>query len=428
MPSTLETAAGLLKTVYGPAIVQLIPTMTPVADIFMDRDAKDYPGGDGISYPAEVQRTEGFGFVPEEGTLPSAGAAKYEKWNFQVKYGVGRVRFSKQAMALTESGRAAFEGVMQREMNGLKNTIKVERGRYIWGDGRGVLALVNGAVASATVTVDAPGGVAGSVTGNRFIRPGMILAAINPATGAIRTGTPTVLSRASNGNTITLSSQPTWSDNDYIVRAMTASVTDAANTSYQKEPMGLRGMVDNGTYVSTFHGINRTSVPLAGAYVVSTTGTLSADILQRAIDVADERGDAEISDLFMHQSVRRAYLLLMDPFRRYQAGDLTNPDAGTKAAKRGKVAFGAIPITVDKYADYASIFGVDRNGFFRYRAIDGEWADDDGSILRAAGVGASGVDSWEAFFRVWEEFHCDYPNANFRLGGVDATAVAVPLD
>lgn len=428
MPSTLDTVAGALKTVWGPGIIELIPTMTPVADIFVERDAKDYAGGNGIQYPAEVQRTQGVMAIGEEGTLPSASPAKYEKWDFQIRYLVGRVRFSKQMIALAESNKAAFDNMMQREMNGLKNTLKSERGRYIWGDARGVLALVNGAISSATVAVDSPGGVAGTLTGNRFLAPGMIVAAINPSSGAIRSGVYTVLSRNSTGTTVTLSGTPTWSDNDYIVRAATTSVTSASDTSYQKEPMGLRGMNDNGTYVSTFHGINRTSVPLAGSYVVTTTGALSADILQRAIDVADERGDGEITDLLMHSSVRRAYLQLTDPYRRYQGGDLMNPDAGTKAAKRGKVAFGMIPITTDKYADYKTIHGVDRNGFVRYRAIDGEWANDDGSILRAAGVGASGVDSWEAFFRRWEEFHCDHPNANFRLDNVDATAVAVPID
>lgn len=429
MPSTLETAAGLLKTVFGPTIIELMPTETPVADIFTEREAKDYPGGTGITYPAEVQRSQGFMATGEEATIPTAGNVKYERWDFPIKYLVGRIRLSIQAIRLSESNRAAFDGVMQREMNSIRNVMKVERGRYIWGDGRGVLALCNGTTATTVLPVDAPGGVAGTLTGNRFLYPGATLAAINPASGAIRSGVFTVTNRSTLGTSVTLSGVPSgWSDNDYIVRAATTSVTDAANTSYQREPMGLLGMVDNGTYVPTFHGINRTTVPLAGSYVVSTTGTLSSDIFQRSIDVADERGDGNISDLLMHQSVRRAYIALTDPFRRYQGGDLSSPDAGTRAAKKQSLSFGTIPITVDKYAPFKTIFGIDRNGFYRYRAIDFEWADEDGSMWRAAGVGANGVDSWEAFCRRWEEFHLDYPNANFRLDAVDASAVAVPLD
>lgn len=429
MPTTLETAAGLLKTVFGPTIIELMPNDTPIASMFTEREAKDYPGGLGIMYPAEVQRSTGFMFLGEESTLPAAGSIKAEQWNFPIKFGAGRIRLSIQAIRLSESNRAAFDGVMAREMNSIRNFMKIERGRYIFGDGRGVRCLVNGTTATTVLTVDAPGGVAGSVTGNRFLYPGMPLAAINPATGAIRTGVFTVVTRSTNGNTVTLSGAPTgWSDNDYVVAAASTTVTDAANTSYQREPMGLRGMVDNGTYVPTFHGINRTNVPLAGSYVVSTTGTLSSDIFQRAIDVADERGDGNIDWLIMHQSVRRAYIALTDPFRRYQGGDLSNPDAGTKAAKKQDLGFGGIPIKVDKYADYKTIWGCDSNGFVRYKSIDFEWADEDGSMWRAAGVGANGVDSWEAFCRRWEEFHLDYPNANFRLDAVDASAVAVPLD
>lgn len=427
MPQTTATFDEVLKDVYEGDIRELIPTKTKVLDMFLERPAKDW-GGRTVTYPAMVARTEGVGWGAEEGALPTAGNEQYQSWRIPMRYLYGRVRFSAQAMKASEGNRNAFGPVMEREMRGMTKTLQVERARALMGDGRGILCLVNGASTGATVTVDAPGGFAGSTNGARFLRPGMRIGFVNPATGALRSGIRTVVSKAANGNTVTIDSAFTATDNDYIVRAMTTSVTDVADTGYQKESMGLSGLVDDGTYVTNYHNINRTSYPIAGSYVLGTVGGISADVLQRAIDVADQRGDGEISDLVMHPSVRRAYLEMTEGDRRYQGGDLSNPDAGTKAAKRGTITFGGIPITAEKYAPYGVIFGIDRNGFYRYTEVAGEWADEDGAILARAGVGTSGVDSFEAYYRVWDNFQLDYPAANFRLDGVSASVVVVSAD
>src|SRR5262249_51075347 len=127
------------------------------------------------------------------------------------------------------------------------------------------------------------------------------------------------------------------------------------------------------------------------------------------------------------QSVRRAYVNMMDADRRYTAGDLSKPDAGTAAAKQGQLTFGGIPITVDKYAPYGIIFGVDRSGFKRWTLKTGEWANEDGAVLTRVGTGSSASDTFEAFYRIWDNFSNDYPNRLFRLDGVTATVVVVQV-
>jgi hypothetical protein len=212
------------------------------------------------------------------------------------------------------------------------------------------------------------------------------------------------------------------------VRAANTAVTDVSDTSFNKEAMGLGGLVDDGTNVATLHNVNRTSYPIYASTVVASVGALSADVLQRGCDVADERGGGEISDLLMHQSVRRAYIALTDGERRYIGADLSSPDAGTRAAKQGRMTFGGIPIMVDKYAPYGTIFGLDRSGLKRYEAIAGEWAQDDGNILKQIGTGSTLRDSYEAFYRKWFNLHNDFPARSFRLDGVTASLVVVHND
>jgi hypothetical protein len=291
------------------------------------------------------------------------------------------------------------------------------------------VALVNGTATSTTQTVDAPGGWAGATNGARFINKGAILATINPATGALRASTATTVQNyAAAGTTITVSPSVTWTDNDYIVRAANTSVTSVDDTSYAKEAMGLGGLVDDGTNVATLHEVNRTAYPIFASTVIGSVGAISADVLQRGCDVADERGGGQISDLLMHQSARRAYIAMTDAERRYTGSDLSSPDAGTRAAKQGRIAFGGIPVMVDKYAPYGTIFGLDRGGLKRYTAIAGEWMQDDGSILKQIGTGATLRDSYEFVYRIWHNFHNEFPAQSFRLDGITVNTVVVHSD
>jgi len=53
----------------------------------------------------------------------------------------------------------------------------------------------------------------------------------------------------------------------------------------------------------------------------------------------------------------------------------------------------------------------------RYVHVKGEWADEDGAILR----NVANYDKWEAFYRIFDELHTDRPNECFRLDGITAT-------
>ena len=426
-----DTAAydEVLKIVYEGGIRELIPTKVKTLKMFENRDAKDW-GGKWVEYPARVGRNQGSGWGSELGNLPAAGKQRYTDWRIGMRFQYGRIQLSAQVMKASQGSRHAFASAMSQEMDGIVKDMTADRGRAILYDGRGVLALVNGTSTGATITVDSPGGVAGATNGARFINPGMVIAGINPGTGAIRANTVhTVQSVAAAGTTYTATAAVSGiTDNDYLVRCMHASVTDVADTGYQKEFTGLLGLVDDGTYLQTLHNVNRTTFPITQSTVISVSGALSADVIQRAIDLADQRGDGDTSDLIMHHSVRRAYLAMTENDRRYTAGDLSSPDAGTVAAKRGRLTFGGIPIMEEKYAPYGMVFGVDRSGFSRYVLVPGEWADEDGSVLTRIGTGTSAIDAFEAYYRIWDEFHNDYANRSWRLDGVTANVVVAHID
>jgi hypothetical protein len=230
------------------------------------------------------------------------------------------------------------------------------------------------------------------------------------------------------GTTYTRNDTTSLADNDYIVKAMNATITDVGDTSFNKEAMGLLGLVDDGTYVATLHNVNRTTYPLFQSTVIGSVGPLSADVLQRGVDLADQRGDGDIDLLSMHHSVRRAYISVTDDARRYVGSDLGSPDAGTKAAKKQRLTFGGIPMEVDKHAPYGIIFGLDTSTFRRYVEVAGEWMDEDGSILQRIGSGSTMQDAFEGVYRMWFNLHVEKPNTCFRLDAVTATVTVAHID
>jgi hypothetical protein len=425
---------AVLKDWYEGAIRDQIVTRAKMYRRFQDKDANQW-GGRQVTYPIRTGRNQGIGAYAESGSFPTPGRNSYTTVAIPMRYEGGRIRLTSQAMKHSASSKGAFAAAYQQEQDGLVEGFVNEFGRMIWSDGRGVLAFVSVDTTTTTLNVDSPGGAAGVINGSRFLNVGELITFVEPVTGGLRAAADeSVVAVANTGLTVTTGSTlaSAIADNDYVVRANVAGVSDISGTSYAKEAMGLRGLVDDGTYVATLHGVNRTSYPIYASTIIgsaaSPVGSLSADVIMRGLDVAEQRGGGDIDLFACHHAVRRAYLNLMDDGRRYAGGDLSSPDAGTKAAKGRNMTFGGIEMEVDKYADYDVLYGLDTSTLVRFVEVPGEWINDDGAILRPVGVGATFTDEWEAAYRIWQNFHNEYPNKSFKLEGISSTKIVVHID
>jgi hypothetical protein len=316
---------------------------------------------------------------------------------------------------------------MTLEMEGLVDDLRMQTEFYYFGAGNGVRCLLNGDPGTGTTyTLDSPGGVAGTSHGNRYLNVGDYVCVISPA-GVLRAGgTRLITAISADGTTATINAaaNAAAADNDFIVKAYgnDGSLT-LQNSEYQHPPMGLLGLVDDGTYVSTFHGISRDAYPIMRSPVIASVGGLSLDVLQRGFDLAEQLGSAKISELWCHHSVRRAYLALLESDRRYIGGDLKSPDGGTKAVKGKDIGFGDIPVKTAAQCPYGMIFGLDKRFLVRYVNTEGEWMNEDGNVLSRV----SGYDAFEGTYRLFENLHNDRPNACFRLDSVNASVTVAHI-
>jgi hypothetical protein len=187
--------------------------------------------------------------------------------------------------------------------------------------------------------------------------------------------------------------------------------------------MGLLGIIDDGTYRNTLSNINRTTNPIFKSTVIALNGSLSLDVIQRGIDASDEMGGSDFGNqgvFFCGYDTRREYLKLLQADRRYAGADLRSPDGGTKnaALKRGgEITYGDRPWKVSKKAPYGTLTGMIKGSITRYIHVRGEWADEDERIFR----NVAGYDKWEAFYRIYDNYHSDRPNECFRIDGITTT-------
>jgi hypothetical protein len=418
--------SGLMKDVYEPGISEGVNNSFPLTEAFPVEEI-DYKGGLGHKWAHHHGRNVSPFFAGEDSAYPVAGNQTHSQGRIDVRKMIARIRLTEEAMADLVSSEASFRNGMTDEKTRLTDDIARREEQALGMDGRGVLALQNGASAAA-LPLDSPGNIAGANFGNRFIDIGMFLCAINPASGVLRSNVKQVTAVASDGTTATLTADPSWTDNDYIVHAANGSVTSTLDTAFEKAYWGLPALVDDGTNRDNYFGILRSQVLSLQSYVVASVGALSVDVAQRTADVVFQRLGGIINLILMHPDVRREYIKLTDQDRRYSGDKLMKPDAGTAAFKQGDLTLGEVDIKALRTLGLNQVYFLDtaKAGGKRYVAEKGKFMDRDGSVWQREGTGSSARHAYEATYFTRKQFFMKNPGVCARWDGVTGqTFVAV---
>lgn len=420
--------SGLAKDVFEPGISEGVNNAFPLSKEFPVEQV-DWKGGLGTKFTHHFGRNTSPFFAGEDSAYPVAGNQTHAQGRVDMKKLIARIRMTEEAMADLVSSEASFRNGMTDEKTRLVDDIARREEHALGMDGRGVLAVVN-VDGSATVTLINPGNITGTVFGNRFLDVGMNLAAVNPASGVIRTNVKQVQSLSSDGLSATFTADPSWTANDYVVMAANTSVTDIADTSFEKAFWGLPALIDDGTNRDNYFGISRAQVPSLQSYVVSSVGALSLDVAQRTADVVFEKLGGIIDTILMHHSVRREYIKLLDADRRYMGNDLSAPDGGTKAFKQGDLTIGEVAIKAIRTIGLAQVYFLDtaKSGFKRYVSEPGKFMDRDGLVWIREGTGTGARHAYEATYFCRKQYFAKNPGLNARWDGVTGQTLVVVKD
>lgn len=404
-----------LKNVYLPDIIDQINQKTRLLDIFTEEDPNEYQfEGRQAIVALHTSRNSGVKAAGEGGLMPVAGKQGYANLTIPMKYAYGRIELTAQVMKQSKSDKGSFARAMESEQSGLVKDVSRQRNRYLAGFGQGTLAQISSGTASATQSLKAPGGVAGTVNVARFIPPGTMVAVTSSDGNTLR-GVQTVNS-VTEPNMV-LDGSITTTTGDLV--SLGSNAVAPGESSFNLEPMGILGIIDSTTFVSSIFGLDRSLAANAffRSNIFSSVGTLSPDLLYRAIDNTEEVSGELITDWLGHYSIRREVLKLSEADRRYAGGtSAIAPDAGSTAAKKDPT-FSDLPLRVDRDLPYGTLFGLSKSNLNWLPLVKGEWADDDGSVLGRV----KDKDNYEARFRVFENYFSKKGNAFVRLDGINAT-------
>jgi hypothetical protein len=440
MAMDLAAVNPLLKDEYEDYVAELVHTETTALDLFTEGDVESADGRR-VIIPAHLRRDHaGIGYVGEGRTLPTPTAEQAAFFTIPFRKSVARFQITKESIDQAQTSRGSFVRTLSYVMDHLVENLVDIRNKAVCHFGADVLGRVdtNPGASATLIKVKDPGGVVmptGVTNGSRFFQVGQIIAVLRA--GAILANTPVTVTQVVDPaqtqpyNYIKVAANgATMLDGDILVRAGSTTVTDAADTSYLQAPMGLLGMLDDGTYVSDYFGVSRTTWDVAKSYVFTGVGALSSDILQQGVDVAYSRGRGRISKFLCEQAVRRQLIALREGDVRYTGNfgaDATKLtlDASSAASKLGStIEWGAVPVLVDYNFPYGMLLGIDDSALIRYTVIPGKFEDWGGSVL----LPAANTHVATGLFYIYDNFFNDAPNKSIRWEGIDSTVSNVHVE
>lgn len=384
--STLSAIQGALKRFYIGPIRQQLNNSTVLLSR-LQRNQEDVSGDTLTAYvPLVYERNQGVGARADGGSLPTAKYRKVKQAAIPLRYNYGRIEVTGPAIAGSRNAAAAFMKVIDFEVRGMVEGMRVDINRQLFNDGTGYLCRINGSSTGATVTVDTPG--------TQYLEDGMTLDTVTGGTATTGTG---VVSSVDSSTKFTVTPATSYTDNHYLVRT----------GSYNVEMMGVLGIIDDTSYVTILQGITRTdgNDTWFRANVLDNNGTnrgLTLDLMQESSDAAEKKG-GRISLVCSNYELRRKYADLLVADKRF-VNKLTL-DGGFSALEYS-AGGDPIPFVVDRHSRDNVLFFIDESTMALYRASDFDWMDRDGNILSRV----SGYDAYEAILYVYMNLGCSAPN------------------
>ena len=393
MVASMATVNHITKEVYGPRIVDQLENETTLLTRIekTSKGVDSHVGGKYVTFPLKVRRNQGLGYRNELEQLQAAGQQGYNSIRIGLKYGYGRVHMSGQMMDLVESNFQAFSSAMTREMNGLKDDIKKDTNRILWGNGLGAIGTLDTAIAAANV-----GSVGTNDESVNWFELGMQVDIVAP-NGTVKASNRQITSINEATGDVTLDGAAiTAAVGDHIVRT----------GNFGKEPNGLGNLVSASGVV---HNLDPANEPLWKSTEDNSGGALSESKMIKLCDTVRRKGGTTTA-IFTDLGSRRAYFNLLTTQRRYPNVKDFNGGISGLSFNYGK----EIPVVEDPDAPSAKMWFLNEGDFSIKRDKPWSWEDKDGNMWKWV----TGFDAWEALMKQYWEFAIERRNSQAVMTGI----------
>jgi hypothetical protein len=400
VPSLANWDALLQEDYVAGKIAAAINTATPFRDT-LKRSATT--SGRERVRAVKVGASQGQGARREMGALPSYGAGEYKNATTTAKYNYAPFKISGPAEEF--GSEKAFVDFGMQIVKDNQEGLRLFTGRQCWGDGQGILALVNNgagyAAGSTVITVDSAYGVLwGSLSTNTtfLLKRNMEVQFGSEDNSGLGY---TISSLSSTTITISPALVNAIADN----AAITMKASGAVGTGTSVEIEGILKLAATAAFQTTlglgttvYHGIDRTTYSEWEGNVVNVAAALSLAGIRTARDTVYKRTDDEQTNLFMASTeIARDYEALLTPAQRFTG---VSKDGGTSALEHD-----GLRVSKDSKAPVKAFFLADTTAVEWMQTRDPHWLQDGSGIMRVV----PGQDAKEALLKWYANLDAEQP-------------------
>lgn len=400
MPATLASITPILKEVYrGRIREQLNNEVTALKRMTRSSaGVTNETGGKYVTFPIHTRRNSGIGSRFESEALPAPGQQGHAAARVGLKYAYGGIQLTGQAISLSDTDPKAFAKALDNEVEGMKNDLKKDMNRQIYGTGNGAVGVVKTTAAAGNVI---------AVNDARLFQLGMVVDVQTGTTVNASGREITAISLAAGANTVTISGAAlAVTAGDLIVRKG-SGVAVAGN----RELTGLAAIV---AASGTIYNIDPTTEPEWASEIDSNGGTnraLSEGLMTQMVDRIRTRGGST-SLILQSLGVRRAYANLLTQTRQTVN---TQSFTGGFSGLAFTTDTGEIPVVADVDAPLNTQWFINEDSFTFYRDKEWDWLERGDGIWKQVRDASGDYDAWYARLVEYHELGCDRRNTNGRI-------------
>lgn len=377
MATDLSTIVGALKRVYGDYVEKQQNLKHRAVDEIAKSAKKYNAGGEGFFGAINDYGNESVGAINETESFRTIDNENYQQYKISPKVMVAPIQFSGLSAAAANQDEEAFVSIVVDALDMARERLLKDENRQFYGLGNGLLANPNGNVLSNATSF--------SVASAQYLRANMVIDIFNGATKTVDSLRVQDVDKQANVVYFATSVGVALITTDALVKE---NVRDSAPTD-GKETMGLRGLIDDGTELTTLQNISAASNRIWRAVRINaSSANLTSDLLQRLLDDVMVLGGDSPDTLIMHPKQRRKYLDIVVPEKRYMDQNL---DAGFQ-----KLSFNGIELWLDVDCQDDTVYAITKKHIQKYEVAPLQMGSHDGSdeFLRIANA-----DQFQAYWR-----------------------------
>lgn len=396
--TAMTTVDNILKEVYedGGVNDQLQSEITALKRIEKTSEGVTHEvGGKYVRFPIRTKRNHGIGARNESEALPLARSQSYESAQVKLKYLYGSLQLTGQTFELADKNFQAFASALDQEVNGLKEGLRKDVARQVYGNGKGVMATATAAGTTTTFVT----------TNAQYLEVGQFVD-IYTSADASRVPDVEITNIQQSGSTYTVTFTPAsgvaTATGDYITR----------DNSVSKEITGFGAILST---TSTIYNINPASVPIWTATVNANGGTpraLTEALMIQQVDAIRQKGGGTPSVIFCSLGVRRAYFNLLVSNRRVVN---SQEFAGGFKGLAFTVDANDIPVISDVDAPPGQMKFINEKELKWYNAGDWSFMNRDGSNWQRVMNASGNFDAYQATMYQYAELGTHRRNAHADL-------------